>query len=234
MSEGYDSLGTVDFDPEDLANQTSSVIMFLVLIDCSSSVYNYVDSMNKTMEEVFMQELKKSHRANDIVVKCILFDSAVNHKSGFRPITALEDDYLKAHASGMTLLYAAVNDGLDSAIKYRQDLELQGVDIRTNVFIVTDGDDTGGRFGDADMVKAGLVKDKIETLRRNEAWSTSFTFTMLGVGRAADFKKSCVNMGLDPDKVLVNVSNSAEEIRKAMGVVSQSVSSSTGSATVTF
>jgi len=45
---------------------------------------------------------------------------------------------------------------------------------------------------------------------------------------------ACAEMGLDHKKCLVTIGASAHEIRQQLGVVSQSVSSSTAGATVNF
>lgn len=79
----------------------------------------------------------------------------------------------------------------------------------------------------------GCVADGCST-GINEAWANSFTINMLGVGTDTNFRAACIEMGLDPDKCLSTVGTTAGEIRQKMGVVSQSVSSSTGSTTVSF
>lgn len=139
------------------------------------------------------------------------------------PLVTVPDDYLDIHPEGQsTSLYQAVFESLEAAMSYRKDLESQGIDVRCNICIITDGEDnedSGGRY-------AQKVKDLVEGLRSNEAWINSFTITMIGVGNASSFRASCVEMGLDPDKCLSTIGTSAHEIRKQMGVVSQSVSAS--------
>lgn len=230
--EGFQNFNnSQNFDPNSLANMTSTVIMFLVINDVSPSIESYEDDMNMISEEVFMKELKNCHRKDDIVIKAINFCEKVEHKSGFMPILNLQDDYLEVKAQGRgTALYDAVRQGLEHAISYRKDLEDQGIEVRTAIFISTDGDDNSSSPGSASEVQRMIAE-----LRRNEAWASSFTINMLGVGTPSIFQRACKDMGLDHTKCLVTVGNSAAEIRKQMGVVSQSVSSSSGSvATVNF
>lgn len=230
MQEGFVNLSLANFDPNQLANQTSTVIMFGTIIDVSPSIESYVHIMNDTAREVFMKDLKNSHRKNDIVVKCVKFNEKVEHVSGFTPILNLPDEYMDSAPSGRgTALYQAVLETLENVVKYRTDLEDQGIEVRTNLFIITDGEDNSSPSGAADKVKA-IVSD----LKRNEAWASSFTINMLGVGNRSYFEAACVEMGLDPNKCLVTVGASASEIRKQMGVVSQSVSSSSTQAAVNF
>ena len=228
--EGFVNFNQNNFDPNQLANQTSSVIMFVVVTDVSPSIYSFVDAMNTASEEVFMQELKNCHRKDDIIIENITFCEKVEFKSGFQPILNLQDDYLKVKPQGQgTALYQAVDEALKSAISYREDLENQGVDVRTCIFIITDGMDNSSSYGSLDSVKK-IVND----LRTNEAWINSFTINMLGVGQESIFRKSCIDMNLDPNKMLSSIGTSAAEIRKQMGVISQSVSSSNANATVSF
>jgi uncharacterized protein YegL len=228
--EGFQNFNTTNFDPNTLANQTSSAIMFIAVLDVSPSIYSFEDSMNTVLEDVFMKELKNSHRKDDIVIKAMTFCETVEHKSGFMPILNLDDDYLKIRNTGRgTALYQAVYEALKHAMEYRTDLEDQGIDCRTNICIVTDGRDNESG---SDVPKK--IKQLIQDLRANEAWASTFTITMIGVGQASYFEEACVEMGLDPKKVLTTIGTSASEIRKTMGVVSQSVSSSSASAVITF
>lgn len=228
--EGFQNFNVGNFDPTTLANQTSDVIQFIVVNDVSPSITNYVDSMNTAMRDVFMQELKNSHRKNDIVIKCITFCEQVEHKSGFMPILNLQDDYLEVKPQGRgTALYDGVLAAFEHVEQYREDLEDQGVNVRTCIFICTDGEDNSSAVGSAKK-----IANKVQALRTNEAWANSFTINMLGVGTDANFRAACIEMGLDPDKCLSTVGTTAKEIRQKMGVVSQSVSSSSASTTVNF
>ncbi len=230
MQEGFQNFNQQNFDPNSMANQTSSAIMFTGVIDKSPSISSYVDAMNTAMSEVFMNEMKNSHRKDDIIIKAIFFNENVEHKSGFLPIVNLKDDYLETQGSGSgTALYQAVLEALEGAIQYRNDLEAQGIDVRTNITIITDGIDNSSH-----PQAAKKVRDIVEQLRTNEGWINSFTITMIGVGRDTDFEGACRDMGLDPTKCLSKIGTSAAEIRKQIGVVSQSVSSSSGAAAVSF
>lgn len=219
-----------NFDPNALANETSTVIMFVVVTDVSPSIEDYVIPMNDASDEVFMKELKNCHRKNDIVLKNIIFSEKVEHKSGFMPIINLQDDYLTVKPKGSgTALYQAVLEALEHSVKYREDLEAQGIEVRTCIFIITDGEDNSSPIG-----ATKKIKDIVTGLRKNEAWISSFTINMLGVGRQSSFEHSCVEMGLDPKKMLSTIGATAKEIRQQMGVISQSVSSSNASNAVSF
>jgi uncharacterized protein YegL len=228
--ETFQNFNAQNFDPNSLANQTSTAIMCVVVTDVSPSISNYVDAMNTASRDVFMSELKNSHRKNDILIKNITFCEKVEHKSGFLPILNLQDDYLDVKPQGRgTALYQAVDEAVSHAVSYREDLEAQGIEVRTTIFIITDGEDNSSSLQSLNSIKA-----QINDLRSNEAWASTFTINMLGVGNEPTFRRACIDMGLNPDKCLSTIGATAKEIRTQMGVVSQSVSSSAGAATVNF
>lgn len=227
---GYTNFNQTNFDPTTMAGQTSDIILFVVALDVSPSIEDFEDQLNTCSKEVFMQELKKSHRNRDIMIKAITFNDEVKHLSGFMPIMNLPDDYLKVKASGQgTALYQAVHESLKHAAEYRTDLEAQGVNVRVCVFIMTDGQDNGDRTPPYYRDK---VKEQVQELRQNEAWVSTFRINMLGVGQESHFKNACIAMGLDPSKMLSTIGMSAKEIREQMGVVSASVSGSSQAAAV--
>jgi uncharacterized protein YegL len=228
--EGYQNLGMGNFDPGAWAQTTTSATLFVVVVDISGSVTGYLNIMNDAMKELFMNELKNCHKKDEISIKLITFGSKVEHKSGFHPIVNMKDDYLHIpYTMGSTALYQGVLEAFEHLKQYRDDLEMQGVNVRSNIFIITDGEDNASPH-----TAAGEIKKHVEQLRKDEIADT-FTITMMGVGDRSSFERSCINMGLDPSKCLVTASNNAQEMRKIMGVVSQSVSSSSASnAGVTF
>lgn len=137
--ETFTNFGSSNFDPNQIATQTSSVILTACILDESPSIYTFEDNMNVALEEVFMDELKNCHRADDIMIQCTTFNENVRFKSGFQPINNLPNDYLNVKGKGRaTALYDAVNQTLANVIAYRNDLEAQGIDVRTNIFIMTD------------------------------------------------------------------------------------------------
>ena len=228
--EGYQSFQQ-NYDPNLVANDTTDVILFLEIKDKSGSTSLFADEMNIASRELFINELGKSHRKNEIMVKQITFDDVVKHKSGFQKITDVSQDYFDVTPNGLTALYAAVNQGFKHIAAYREDLEKQGVNCKCCVFIVTDGDDNKSTLADQHECKAF-----VDALRLNEMWANSFNITVMGVNKQLEpvFRQACVNMGLNPDVCLVTVDADPKEIRKVIGVVSQSVSSSSANQGVSF
>lgn len=233
MQEGnqFQNFNTQNFDPLSLANQTQSVIMCAFVSDVSPSISSYASAMTNALRDIVLGELRTCHRKDDIVIKSVAFCEKVTHRSGFSPVLSLPDHVLDvAPTGGGTALYQAVAETMEDVIAYRKDLEAQGIDVRTCVYITTDGEDNCDSKGSY----AAKIRKMVDELRQNEAWVSSFTINMLGVGNDANFRAACVEMGLDPDKCLDQISTSAHDIRKHMGVVSQSISSSNAGAVVSF
>lgn len=230
QEQDFQNYSNINFDPNTLGQMTSTVIMAVVVTDISPSIEDFEDAMNQASREVFMKELKTCHRKDDIVLKNITFNEQVKHKSGFQPILNLNDDYLDVKGCGRgTALYDAVLEALTHSEQYRNDLEKQGIEVRTCIFIITDGKDNSSALTSADK-----IKKKIAALRQNEAWVGSYTINMLGVGEVVHFTDACIEMGLDPHKCLVTISATAKEIREQLGVISRSVSKSQAASTVSF
>lgn len=74
-------------------------LAFVILGTRANTVSAALDSATATMKEatteVFFQELRNSHRKDDIVLQCITFAESVDFKSGFQPLANLDDNYLK-------------------------------------------------------------------------------------------------------------------------------------------
>jgi len=225
----FQNYNQVNFDPNDIGNMTSTVILCIAVIDISPSIHDYAKVMNDALRELYIQELKNSHRKNDIMVKAITFNNEVKHVSGFQPILSVSDDYLSVSPSGRaTALYTATLEALMSAKQYREDLEIQGIEVRTSVLVITDGEDNHSAVSDLTSLKR-----EIQEIRSNESWANSFTIKIIGVKNEANFENAAIQMGLDPKLVLIKVDATGKELRSAIGVVSQSTTSNTAS-TITF
>ncbi len=229
-NETFQNFNGQNYDPNSFAQQTGSAIMFALVADISISIRDYEVPMSEALDDIFLHELKNSHRKDDILLSKVTFGEHVKHELAYMPIMNVQPGMLAIKGvENRTALYRAVLEAMKSAMSYRNDLEAQGVDVRTNICIITDGDDNWSNQSDLDE-----LKELIAGLRRKEEWASSFTITLIGVGQQAQFKNAVLAMGLDPVKSLVEISTSAHDIRKMMAVVSQSASSSAAGQAVQF
>jgi uncharacterized protein YegL len=144
------------------------------------------------------------------------FASTVNTRTGFQPIANIPKIDFRQNIGGTTALFDGANQALDSAINYRNSLEANGVNVKTLLFIITDGDDNESTTDASD------VKAKIQDLLREEKNYFSFTSILFGVGEVALFEKAQKDMGIQH---LAKIGNTGDDIRKMINFISASISS---------
>lgn len=212
-------LNFTNFDPANIS--VSETINVVFIIDKSGSVSAYNDDLNNILNE-FLHELQKSHVSDRVLASVIEFNQDIDVKSAFHPIVDVKDFNVKPY--GMTNLYGAVLAGLENAVAYKDEQANNGLTSKTLVFVITDGEDNCG-------VNPDLVKNKIAEIYKDEMNSFSFSVIMFGLGNEADFDKARENMGIKP-QMLAKLGTTAKELRKMVGFISSSVSSSASGASI--
>lgn len=203
-----------NYNPNEV--EVSETINAVFVVDTSSSVRDYGKELNDALNE-FTQRMQKSHAAPSLFVSHIEFNSTVNVVSGFRPISEIQPIDLVPRIGGTTALYKACQIGLKNAIDYRKDLENAGVNCKTLLFVITDGEDNASY-----TVTASDVKAMIDDLLKEERNFFSFESILFGVGTAANFENAQKGMGI---KHLAKVGTTADEIRKMINFISSSITS---------
>jgi uncharacterized protein YegL len=207
-----------NYNPNDV--EVAETINAVFVVDTSSSVLSYGAELNKALNE-FTQRMQKSHAAQNLFVSHIEFNDNVNVISGFRPIADIQTIDLVPRIGGCTALYKACAVGLKNALDYRKDLENAGVNCKTLLFVITDGEDNA-----SGAVKASDVKAMIDDLLKEERNFFSFESILFGVGNDKSFEDAQKDMGI---KHLAKVGTTADEIRKMINFISSSITSvSTG------
>lgn len=202
-----------NFDPN--AVEVAETINAVFVIDTSSSVGSYVGELNKALND-FTTRMQKSHAANQLFVSTVEFNSKVTVTAGFRPISEIKQIDLAPRIGGTTALYDACKSALQNALDYRKALENSGVNCKTLMFVITDGEDN------ASHGTPGEVKTIIDTLLQEERNIFSFESILFGVGNDANFETAQQEMGI---KHLAKVGTTADEIRKMINFISSSITS---------
>ena len=205
-----------NFDAENI--QLEETINVVLAVDVSPSIGRYETELNNAINE-FIQEMQKSHVAPKLFVSIVTFNEQIEVKSGFQPITNLPPADFKASGRG-TALYDAVKVALDNALSYRKTLVDSGVDTKTLVFVITDGEDNSSAHN-----AAAEVKDKLDQLRAEEVNMINFNSMLFGVGTEAYFEDAQKQMGINE---LAKIGTSGAEMRKMIGFISSSISSISG------
>lgn len=207
-------LNFTNFNPENI--QVSETINVTFVIDKSGSVSGYVDDLNNILNE-FLHELQRSHVSDRVMLSVVEFNENIDVKSAFHPIADVKDFNVQPY--GLTNLYGATLAALENAVAYKEEQENNGLTSKSLVFIITDGLDN------VHATDASNIAKKLRDIYTNEMNSFSFSVIMFGLGNEADFDTARNAMGIKPE-MLAKLGTSAKELRKMVGFISSSVSSS--------
>jgi uncharacterized protein YegL len=210
-----------NFNPADI--QVDETINAVFVVDVSPSVGAYVHELNYAFND-FVQHIQQSHVADQLMVSVVEFSEKVKVRSGFQPIGQLSRIDFKPCGQG-TALYDAVSKGLQMAKDYRKNLEISGVLAKTLLFVITDGEDNSSGL------RPEAIKKEISTMMAQEQNMFSFKSILFGVGDAGRFENARQQMGIE---LLAKVGTNGEEIRKMLGIISQSVNSAARNQAIQF
>jgi uncharacterized protein YegL len=202
-----------NFNPDDI--DTDQTINAVFITDTSGSVGSYVKELNAAFND-FTETMQKSHIAPRLFVSLIEFNDKPEVVSGFRPVTNIPQVDFSKKLGGYTSLYDAVKLGVDNAMAYRTNLENSGIECKTLVFVITDGEDNNSSHS------AHEVKILLDKIKSDERSSFSFNSMLFGVGNQANFEKAKNEMGID---YLAKVGTSGNDMKRMIGFISQSISS---------
>ncbi|MCC7225006.1 MAG: VWA domain-containing protein [Chitinophagales bacterium] len=209
------SLSFHHFDPNNI--QTDETVNCVFVVDVSPSVQSYIGDLNHAFND-FVSHIQQSHLADQLLVSVVEFDEKVRIRSGFQPILHLPRLQFLPSGGG-TALYDATMHGLRQAIDYRDTLLISGISVKTLLFVITDGEDNSS------TTAAAHIKTVLQKIEADERNAFSFTTVLFGVGSAAAFGKAQRDMGI---RHLATVGTSGAEIRRMIGIISQSVASVAG------
>lgn len=209
------SLSFHNFNPNDI--QTDETINCVFVIDISPSVQSYVNDLNYAFND-FISHLQQSHLAEQLLVSIIEFNDQAQIRTGFQPVTHIPVIQFMPSGSG-TALFDATMRGLSQAVDYRTTLMVSGINVKTLLFVITDGEDNSS------TLSAAQVKVELQQIIAQERNMFSFTSVLFGVGNATSFAQAQRDMGIQH---LATVGTTGAEIRRMIGIINQSVSSVAG------
>lgn len=166
-----------NYNPNDVSVEETINAVFV--IDTSSSIHPHVQDLNANLND-FIERMQKSHIADKLFVSQVEFNSQVHVEHGFKPISELGHVDLSPRVGGTTALYKAVETALQNAINYRKDLENVGVNCKTLLFVMTDGENN-------EPGEASAVKSIIDNFLVDEKNILSFQSILFGMGNSAKF-----------------------------------------------
>lgn len=213
-----------NFDPSSI--QEDEVILMAIVMDVSPSIQSFEKDLNENFKAL-IEELQQSHVSSKIMVKVIDFNEVVTERTGYIPITQVDPKTFIFKASGgSTALVDAAKKAVEATVDYRTHLEATGINVKTLVFVITDGAENSSKAKFADVA---AILDNINKEERNVF---SFETILFGIGNnSREFEDAQKNLHF---KHLAVVGQSAKEIRKMIGFISASVSKSNSNAPISF
>lgn len=206
-----------NFNPDDV--EVEDTINAVFAIDVSSSVGSYVNELNAGIND-FVERMQKSHVSDKLFVSMVEFNSNVRVRTGFQPISQIPVIDFSSSIGGMTALFEGVKTALKNALDYRNNLENAGVNCKSLLFVITDGDNN--MPGEASDVKA-IITD----LLKEERNFASFESILFGIGKGMEgyFNSAASDMGI---KNVATIADTPDQIKSMINFISSSVSSASG------
>lgn len=200
----------------------SEYTLALIVVDASGSVTNFRSQIESAIREV-VRSCRKSPRADNMMLRLIIFDDTVTEIHGFKPLSDCnENDYKGCLAiGGMTALYDATYNGVRSASQYGAALSQQDFDANAAVFVITDGMDNQSS---ATRAMVGEALTESVTSESLESVVSVLIGVNTGSGDLNDYLRKFQKDSGFSQYVAINQA-SAKELAKLGGFVSRSISS---------
>jgi len=208
---------------EDLG--ASEYTLVTVICDVTGSVRDFADELLKMIKTV-AKACKKNARAENLLLRYIIFNNDIIEVHGFLPIPSInEDDYEQLRPSGSTALFDATFSGIGATLKMAESLAAQDFDVNGCVYIITDGDDN------ASTSVPSMIKDQINKALTGEELET-LTTILIGIFDPNSPDKSYFSGKLDDFHKVANLSQyinagdaTPATLAKLGNLISQSISS---------
>jgi uncharacterized protein YegL len=123
---------------------SSEYTLVVLAMDVSGSVYRSGPAIEVAIKNI-VQACRHSPRADNLMLRVVLFDHTIQELHGFKPLTECNvDDYTGTiNPGGGTALYDASHNAIEAASRYGRDLVAQRYDANAIVFVGTDGKENG-------------------------------------------------------------------------------------------
>lgn len=136
----------------------SEYTLALVVADVSSSVLDFRSEIEACVKRI-VGACRDAPRADNLMLRMVMFNTKVTEYHGFKPLMdCAPDDYNGSiQPGGMTALYDATHNGVESVLSYGKTLVDNDYDCNAIVVVVTDGCDNSSTYG-PNQVKKLLSK----------------------------------------------------------------------------
>ena len=193
-------------------NVADELTLGLFILDESYSLYDFrqavIDGYDQNVEA-----LKGSKARDEILLTSWAFNNSSRLLHSYLSLDLIDPlkDY---HPDGNTALYKTILDGLTSLIQYEQELKDQGMRVKIDVGVITDGQDNQSQYY---QITAADVKSVVSDIRKKRE---NATFNLVALGNGVDETALADELGF-PDPA--QFEKTPAGIRRAWGTLSSSV-----------
>jgi uncharacterized protein YegL len=126
-----------------------------ITTDVSGSVSFFRAEEEKCLAEI-VKACRRSPRADNLMLRLTVFDQKLDEIHGFKPLPDCNPDDYKSilRSGGMTALYDAALNAVESVSQYGKDLTANDFSANGIVFVITDGCNNAGKMTTAAVKKA--------------------------------------------------------------------------------
>lgn len=150
----------------DMLGATEYTLVTLAL-DRSGSVRPFSREITEMLKTI-IKACRFSPRAENIMVRLITFNDALDEVHGFKPLSLIDENaYLDLACGGETALYDAAYSSIAATLAYSKRLQDKDFAVNGITFIVTDGDDNASKTTPTtvlNQVELALEGEDIESL----------------------------------------------------------------------
>ncbi|MBR4752874.1 MAG: VWA domain-containing protein [Thermoguttaceae bacterium] len=179
-----------------------------VVLDASGSMRGQTEEdVRRALINFCVEQRKNAAKDEKIAVDLYQFSDEVKRLAHNSTLDELERRVSQYLCSGLTLLYDAVCQGIDELDAFFNALPANERPADVLFVIVTDGEDTGGKFNAED------AKSRIRRQREEHGWK--FVLLVSGV----DVNSAAASLGISPSEAIeFNREKAENDIQKVMNV----------------
>lgn len=169
------SFGHVPIDD----NLTATEYMIgMIAVDHSGSVNDSLRDIEQCLIDITEMN-KKLPNKNNIMQRVTMFSYDVQELSPLQPVNNIDSSKFKNSipSGGMTALYDATMDAIESSEKFCKDMIDADYDVTACIFIITDGWDNVSKK----CTSMAKIKQKIEQINSEENYSSPPAVILIGI-----------------------------------------------------
>jgi hypothetical protein len=192
---------------------TDSVTLISLVLDCSFSMQPNEKAVCEAYDELVVKAMRESKQAASMLISCSVFDESVKPLYGFKKVSDIGKIGSQYQARGnATAVYDAAINAMTGVRAYAKNLNDGGVSTKCVVVVFSDGGNNTG---------AVMDPSKVKTVADDCVKSEMFYLVYVGFKASPADNLDAIGHSMGFANVLTT-SNSPSDVRKAMGLVSQS------------